>query len=71
MNSHTERKLSTVRQFSEKNPAFTQAAIRNYVFNAKTNGFDTCIIRIGRKILIDEAAFFQWIERINGKEAAQ
>ena len=34
--------------------------LRHLVFFAKQNGFDRVIIRIGRRVLIDEAAFFNW-----------
>lgn len=37
------------------------AALRHYVFFAKTNGFDKVIRRVNRRILIDESAFFDWI----------
>ena len=70
MSSIVAKILLTVRQFSEKHPAFTQGSLRNLIFNAKQNGFDACLVRVGRKILIDEAAFFTWLNRINGKEAA-
>lgn len=66
------RTLSTVRQFSEKYPAFTQGSIRNLVhlssqrYTSKGkipgNGLDMALVRIGRKLLIDEARFFEWIE---------
>lgn len=66
------RTLLTVRQFSDKYPAFTQGAIRNLIFlaeNRKTsrgiiqgNGLNIALVRIGRKLLIDEAKFFQWID---------
>jgi hypothetical protein len=66
----TAKVLNTVRQHAEKNPAFSQSSLRNLIFNAKANGFDACLVRVGRKILIDEAAFFQWIDSQNGKRAA-
>ena len=34
--------------------------LRHLVFNAKENGFDAVIHRVGRRVLIDEAAFFAW-----------
>jgi hypothetical protein len=34
--------------------------LRHLVFNAKENGFDAVIRRVGRRVLIDEAAFFGW-----------
>lgn len=66
MNAHTGRILLTVRQFSEKHPAFTQGSLRNLIFNAKQNGFDAALVRVGRRVLIDEAAFFDVIARQNG-----
>ncbi|QSA97728.1 hypothetical protein [Methylococcus sp. EFPC2] len=74
------RNLLTIKQLADKHSAFSQAALRNYIFKSKPivtskgtipgNGFDACMVRVGRKILIDESAFFSWIDRINGKEAA-
>lgn len=60
-----ERTLLTVRQFSEKHPAFTEGSLRFNIFNAHANGFKHCIRRIGRKILLDEAEVFNWIDRQN------
>ena len=39
--------------------------LRHLVFHADSNGFDRCIRRVGRRVLIDEAAFFQWVEAQN------
>lgn len=36
--------------------------LRHLVFHAKTNGFERVIKRVGRRILIDEKAFFAWVE---------
>lgn len=70
------RVLSTVRQFSEKNPAFPQGSIRNLIFGAKSrktskgtipgNGLDVALVRIGKKVLIDDARFFEWIDALQG-----
>jgi hypothetical protein len=37
--------------------------LRALVFNAKTNGFEHCIRRVGKRILIDETEYFRWIDR--------
>jgi len=42
-----------------------QGGLRHLVFHASTNGFAEVIRRAGRRILIDETAFFAWIERQN------
>ena len=69
----TPRALSTVRQFSEKHPAFSQGSLRNLIFLADErhtskckipgNGLDMALVRIGRKLLIDETKFFEWVEQ--------
>lgn len=58
--------LLTVKQMAEKHPAFSEAALRYYIFNEKQNNLSDAIRRIGRKVLINEDAFFQWIETQNG-----
>lgn len=40
--------------------------LRHLVFYADTNGFDKVIRRAGRRVLIDEQAFFQWLDEQNG-----
>ncbi len=41
--------------------------MRHLIFHAKKNGFDKVIKRVGRRVLIDEAAFFRWVEERNAK----
>jgi hypothetical protein len=57
----------TVTQFIEKHIAFKNGGIRALIFNENNNGLASsgALIRIGRKILIDEAKFFSWIELQN------
>lgn len=59
------RTLLTVRQFSEKHPAFPEGGLRYNIFHADTNGFKKCIRRVGRKILLDEGEVFRWIDEQN------
>ena len=75
--------LYTVEQFSLRQPAFTEQALRNMIFKANPrqssrgeisgNGLIECgaIIRLGRKILIDEIKFLQWIRAQSVKEHRQ
>ncbi len=37
--------------------------LRHLVFHADKNGFEACIRRVGRRVLIDERRFFEWVER--------
>ena len=55
----------TIRQLTTSNPAFTEGGIRALIFRAESNGFNICIRRIGRKILISKSAFSRWIEAQN------
>ena len=42
--------------------------LRHLIFHAETNGFKSAFKRVGRRILVDEAAFFECVERQNGSE---
>ena len=67
----------TVDQFSERNPAFTSPTLRNLIFKAEArqyskgkipgNGLLECgaILRVGRKVQIDETRFFEWVRQQN------
>ena len=58
---------STVNQFTNKHPAFTKGGIRALIFNENSNGLAKAgaVVRIGRKVLIDDSKFFAWIESQN------
>jgi hypothetical protein len=59
--------LSTVKQFSEKHPAFPIGGLRHRLFYKEQNGLNKsgAIIKNGRRILINEEKFFQWLESQN------
>lgn len=40
--------------------------LRHLIFHAQTNGFDQVVRRVGRRVLIDEQAFFTWVEQNGG-----
>ena len=39
--------------------------LRALTFNADKNGFNKCIRRIGRRVLISVPDYFQWVEEQN------
>ena len=52
----------TVEKFAEKySAAFTEASLRWLLFNRETNGLASAVVQLGRKLLIDEAAFVAWL----------
>jgi hypothetical protein len=62
-----KRNIFSIRQFSERYPAYTQAALRGLRFYQETNGFADAFLNQGRKVLIDEDKFFACLDRINGR----
>jgi hypothetical protein len=63
--------LLSVKQFAEKHPGFSQGSLRGLIFYAKSrestagtipgNGLEKALVRVGKKILINEGSFFQWL----------
>jgi len=60
----------TVRQWAEQKSWPPLGGIRHLIFHAKSNGFDAVIRRVGRTILLDEAAFTAFVERANAHRGA-
>jgi hypothetical protein len=54
-------------QFNKYYPDPTPAALRWLLFT-KAAGFERCIVRRGRRILIDEAEYFRWLKSRNEKK---
>ena len=57
----TTPEWATPKKLAVAEDAFSEASIRWHVFNAKRNGLEAHIRRIGRKVLINVAGFRQWI----------
>ena len=62
----------TVNQLCDKHKAFRPGGVRGFIFHEHSNGLaeSGAIVRIGRKVLINESKFFAWIEAQNKKVAA-
>ena len=62
VNTETPQFL-TIRQFVEKQPAFSAGGVRSVIFyrgdDAEKAG---AIARLGRRILIDEGVFLAWVK---------
>jgi hypothetical protein len=66
----TSLETLTFRQAAERYPAFSEAALRWLRFNGSENGFDACVIKLGRRVLLDAAAFEKWLEGHRDSKAA-
>ena len=61
----------TVRQFAQRNQAFSEPSMRSMIYDASPNKFNKgkvnglieagAIIRIGHKVIINEDRFFAWV----------
>lgn len=56
-------RLIPVPDWNKHHPWPSQAGLRHLIFYSESNGFDDVIRRIGRRVLIDERAFFTWADR--------
>lgn len=66
--------LFTILKFAQRHEDFlTEGGLRFQIFNAKENGLAAsgAIVRIGRRVLVNEKKYFAWIEsqqKSEGKE---
>lgn len=67
MSLTTNTRLIPITKWSEYHPHPPLGGLRHLVFHADKNGFDKVIRRIGRRVLLDEAAWFAWVEEQNAK----
>lgn len=71
MVAHTDKpipptRLIPVARWSDFHPWPNLAGLRHLIFHADSNGFHAVVRRVGRRVLIDEASFFRWVDEVNG-----
>lgn len=64
----TTRKYIEASKWNEHHAWPPIGGLRHLIFHAKTNGFHKVVKRVGRRVLIDEEAFFQYIEDQNKED---
>ena len=62
--------IITVSEFSRRHSAFSEQSLRWLIFRAQENGLlsSGALIRLGRRVLLDEGAFLAWL-RNNQQES--
>ncbi len=55
-------RLIPVPEWPKIHPWPPLGGLRHLIFHARRNGFDVVIRRVGRRVLIDESAFFDWVD---------
>ena len=60
-----EKEIETflsVKDFSNKHTGWTQQQLRWIIANREKNGFKSVLRKVGKRVMIDEAAFFAKID---------
>jgi len=60
-------RLIPVTRWNEYHPWPPVGGLRHLIFHAKTNGFDKVVRRVGRTVLLDEDAFFDYADTNGGQ----
>lgn len=58
----------TVNQTAEKYPFIPVGGLRYAIFHAEKNGLAKAIRRIGRKVLLEETSFLEWVDSNGGQK---
>jgi hypothetical protein len=58
-------KLIPVTHWPDHHDYPSVGGLRHLIFHADTNGFHKCVRRIGRRVLIDERSYFEWVAEQN------
>lgn len=56
-------RLIPVTAWNDFHPWPPVGGLRHLIFHAKQNGFEQVVRRAGRRVLIDETAFFNWVNQ--------
>ena len=63
--SHPSTRLIPPSSWNKFHPWPPLGGLRHLIFHADTNGFRIAIKRVGRRVLIDEKKFFEFVEEKN------
>ncbi len=56
------RSLIPLNRWNEKHMYPPERQLRYLTFTLPP-GFESCVVRIGKRVLIDEEAFFRWVDQ--------
>lgn len=60
-NPSNQTRLIPLSKWHQYHPFPSVPALRWMRFNGDKTGFNRCILKLGKRLLIDEAKFFQWV----------
>ena len=67
MKKEPTRRLIPLAQWNDYHDWPTIGGLRHYAFMRHKNGFDKVLSKVGKRLLIDEEKFFEWV-RCNQKK---
>lgn len=70
-NIYTRNRFIPVTDWQKYHVWPSLGGLRHLVFHADKNGFNACIRRVGRRVLISEADFFKWMDSQVGKQSIE
>ena len=70
MTSPDTTRLIPVPEWNEHHSWPPVGGLRHIIFHAETNGFKEAIVRVGRRVLIDESKFFECAKKQSGGDHA-
>ena len=65
-------RLTTIKAFAESCAPSgwpTIGALRRLIFDAKTNGLERALVRVGRRVLISPDEFWRWAEGMRADQS--
>lgn len=65
---HEDDEYLTVAQLSKRYPVFTVGSIRHIMYKRHENGFNRCIRKIGKKVIISVKDFKVWLDSQTAKK---
>ena len=68
INANSSTRLIPVTNWSDYHSWPPVGGLRHLIFHENTNGFHQCVRRVGRRVLIDEDAFFVWVSEQGGRK---
>jgi hypothetical protein len=66
MKYESQRRLIPLTMWHQYHAWPPEGGLRHLVFHAERNGFDAVVRRVGKRVLIDEAAFFAYVDKNGG-----
>ena len=71
MEHKQDTRLIPVTDWNQFHPWPPLGGLRHLIFNAQSTGFDAVVRRVGRRVLIDEQAFFEWTKTTGGRHVSR